>query len=45
MLCLRLHFFHQPGALDNIPKAGIVFHIRRDGQLPTGLQTLHHNGL
>ena len=45
MFCLRLHFFHEPRALDDTAKAGIVFNIRRDGQLSTWLQALHDNRL
>ena len=45
MLGLLLHLLHQPGALDNVCEAGIVFDIGRDGQLAAGLQPLHHDGL
>ena len=32
---LGVHLFHQPGPLDRIGKAGIVFDIGGDGQLST----------
>ena len=41
MLSLRLHLFHQPGALDHAPKTGIVFDIRRDSKLTARLQALN----
>ena len=40
---LRLHFLHQPGALDDVAEAGVVLDIGGDGQLPAGLEALHDN--
>ena len=37
MLGLRLHLFHEPGALDDIGEAGIVFHVCGDRQLTARL--------
>ena len=42
MLGLGLHLLHEPGALDDVGKAGIVFDIGGDGQLAAGLQTGDH---
>ena len=41
MFGLLLHLLHQPGPLDDIGKAGIVFDVGRDGQLATRLDALH----
>ena len=45
MFGLRLHLFHQPGALHHVAKAGIVLDIGGDRQLPTGLEALDHDRL
>src|SRR3546814_1223395 len=42
MLGLLLHLLHQPGSLDNVREARIIFHIGGDHQLPARLQPLHH---
>ena len=42
---LGLHLLHQPGALDDVGKARIVFDIGRDGQLAAGLDALDHQRL
>ena len=42
MLRLLLHLLHQPGALDDVGEARIVFDIRRDGQLAARLHAHHH---
>jgi hypothetical protein len=43
MFGLRLHLLHEPGPLDDIGKAWIVFHIGGDGQLAAGLQAGDEN--
>ncbi len=45
MLGLGLHLLHQPRALDHVAEAGIVLDIGGDGQLPAGLEALHHDRL
>ena len=45
MFGLRLHLLHQPGPLDDVAKAGIVLDVGGDGQLPAGLEPLHHDRL
>jgi hypothetical protein len=45
MLRLLLHLLHQPGALDDVGKAWIVFHIGGDGELAAGLDALEQDGL
>ena len=45
MLGLRLHLLHQPGALDDVGKAGIVLDIGGDGELAAGLQALDDDRL
>ena len=37
---LLLHLLHQPGALDDVGKAWIVFHVGSDGELAAGLDAL-----
>ena len=44
MARLRLHLLHQPGALNGLGKARIVFDVRRDGQLTAGLDALNEGG-
>src|SRR3546814_9571423 len=39
----RLHLLHQPGPLDDVAEAGIIFDIGGDGQLPARLHALHHD--
>ena len=41
---LRLHLLHQPGALDDIGEAGVVFDVGGDGQLSAGLQARDQGG-
>ena len=36
MLGLRLHLFHQPRPLDDLPETGIVLDIGRRGELTAG---------
>ena len=43
MLGLLLHLLHQPGALDDLREAGIIFDVGGDGELPARLDTLHHD--
>ena len=38
MLGLRLHLFHQPGALDRVLEAGIILDVRRDHELSAGFE-------
>ena len=45
MFGLRLHLFHQPGALHHVAKAGIILDIGGDRQLSTGLEALDHDRL
>ena len=40
MLGLRLHFLHQPGALDDLAEAGIILDVGRGGELAAGLDAL-----
>ena len=40
MLGLGLHFLHQPRALDDVAKAGIIFDVGRGGQLAARLDAL-----
>jgi hypothetical protein len=40
MFGLGLHLLHQPGALDDVGEARIVFHVGGDGQLAAGLDAL-----
>ncbi len=40
MLGLRLHLFHEPRALDDVTKTGIVFHVRGGGKLSARLDAL-----
>jgi hypothetical protein len=35
---LGAHLVHQPGALDDVCEARVVFHVRGDGELAAGLQ-------
>ena len=42
---LLLHLLHQPGALDDVGEAGIVFHVGGDGELPAGLDALDQDRL
>ena len=45
MAGLRFHLLHQPGALDGVGEAGVIFHIGGDHQLAAGLQAGHqHRG-
>ena len=37
---LLLHLLHQPGALDDVGEARIVFHVGGDGELSAGLDAL-----
>ena len=41
---LLLHLLHQPGALDDVGEAGIVFHVGGDGELAAGLDALDQYG-
>ena len=45
MLGLGLHFLHQPGALDDFGKAGVVLNIGGDGELAAGLDALNKDRL
>jgi hypothetical protein len=45
MLGLGPHLLHQPGTLDDVGEAGIVFDISRDGQLAARLHAVDHHGL
>ena len=45
MLGLLLHLLHQPGALDDVGIAGIVFDIGGDGELAAGLDALDQDRL
>ncbi len=40
MLGLGLHLLHQPGALDDVAEAGIIFDVGGGGQLAAGLDAL-----
>src|SRR6202142_1287664 len=40
MLGLLEHLLHQPGTLDDVGEAGIVFHVGGDGELAAGLDAL-----
>ena len=42
---LLLHLLHQPGALDDVGEAGIVFHVGGDGELAAGLDALDQDRL
>ena len=42
---LLFHLFHQPGALDDVGKARIVFHVGGDGKLAARLNPLNQNRL
>ena len=42
---LLLHLLHQPGALDHVGKARIVFHVGGDGELAAGLDALDQDRL
>ena len=44
MLGLGAHLVHQPGTLDHIGKARIVFDIRRNGELAAWLDARDQNG-
>ena len=41
---LLLHLLHQPGALDDIRKTRIVFHVGGDGHLAARLDALNQHG-
>src|SRR3954465_4485802 len=41
MLGLSLHLLHQPRALNNVAKAGIIFNVGRGRQLAAGLDALN----
>jgi hypothetical protein len=43
MLGLLLHLLHQPGPLDDVGEAGVIFHIGGGHQLAAGLDALHEN--
>ena len=43
MLGLGAHLVHQPGTLNHIRKAGIVFDIRRNGELAARLDARDQN--
>ena len=45
MLGLLLHLLHQPGALDGLGKAGVIFDVGRDGELAAGLVAADHDRL
>src|SRR4051812_23675157 len=45
MCRLLLHLLHQPGALDHIGKARVVFDVGGDGELPARLDALDQNRL
>ena len=45
MLGLGMHLLHQPGALDDLGKTGVVLDIGRNRQLPARLQAGHQNRL
>jgi hypothetical protein len=45
MFGLRLHLLQEPGALDDIGIAGVIFDIGGDGELAAGLHALDDNGL
>ena len=45
MLGLLLHLFHQPRALDDIGKTGVVLDVGSDGHLPAGLHARDQNRL
>ena len=42
---LLLHLLHQPGTLDDVGEARIVFHVGGDGELAAGLDALDQNRL
>ena len=42
---LLLHLLHQPGTLDDVGEAWVVFDIRGDGELAAGLDALDQDGL
>ena len=42
---LGLHLIHEPGALNDVGEAGIVFDVGGDRHLPTGLQALDQDRL
>jgi hypothetical protein len=41
---LLFHLLHQPGALDDVGKTRIVFHVGGDGHLAAGLDALDQHG-
>ena len=43
MLGLGLHLLHQPGTLDDVAEARIIFDVGRGGQLAAGLDALDHH--
>ena len=45
MLGLGLHLLHQPGALDDVAEAGIIFDVGGGGQLAAGLDALDDDRL
>ncbi len=45
MLGLLLHLVHQPGPLDGVGEARIIFHFGGDGQLPARLDAGDQGGL
>ena len=45
MLGLLLHLLHQPGTLDDVGEAWIVFYVGSDGELTAGLDALDHDRL
>src|SRR5262245_14454991 len=45
MLGLLLHLLHQPGPLDDVGEARIVFHVGRNGELAAGLDALDQDRL
>jgi hypothetical protein len=42
---LLLHLLHQPGALDDVGEARVVFHVGGDGELPARLDALDQDRL
>jgi hypothetical protein len=45
VLGLGLHLFHQPRALDDVGKTGVVLHVGGDGELAAGLDALDQDWL
>jgi hypothetical protein len=42
---LGAHLLHEPGALNHVREAGVVFHVRGDRHLSAGLQALDQDRL